>query len=415
MKIASNVIWVGTSMGTILLLVRWITGNALLSSEQSLVKFGILFAIILNCAYGTALIFLSFFMKKINRSNMKNFFEESYSKLIGVANKRFIKIVCYFVQLELWIVQIVVLSTFYQIFFGSNGIYWTFITIGIMVVICYIASIKATQSIALMYSILLFVTLTIIPIYYFILNGSTEVYEGIRLYHPYLLYFKDSSYVPFYIALFIIACCHVLVDLPTWYTISLIEKSKRSIALLITGVIKILISFSLTAILLIAIYQGPFENIEMLLLSYLHIEESNALSYLFAAFCLMSILAPLLVSVKSMQNLNNGDSNGLTILFLIGILFSIIFVKSIHLLDIIIYFGLIYVALMPLFVMFLFTSLKLPKNIYLYFISLVIFGQGLYYMSNNILLTIFMQLLLGFLSYYFAYKQPNSLERAAKF
>ena len=44
MKIASNVIWVGTSMGTMLLLVRWITGNALLSSEQSLVKFGILFA-----------------------------------------------------------------------------------------------------------------------------------------------------------------------------------------------------------------------------------------------------------------------------------------------------------------------------------------------------------------------------------
>ena len=44
-----------------------------------------------------------------------------------------------------------------------------------------------------------FSLLIFIPIYYFVLNGASTVYEGIRLYHPYLFYFKNSEILLFYV------------------------------------------------------------------------------------------------------------------------------------------------------------------------------------------------------------------------
>ena len=409
MKAKRNVIYAGTAIGTIYLLARWVTGNALFSSEQSLVKFGILFSIILSGAYGVAFIILSFFMKRVNRENVSdNYFTYRFQQINGQMNQRFVQLICYFVQLELWLVQTVVLSEFYKIVFGNSNVGWLTVSIVCMAFIYIVILNKTTQTMAMLYTILLFVTLTIIPIYYFILNGSKEIYNGIRLFHPYLLYFKDSSYTPFYIALFIIAVAHIFCDLPTWHALSNTKKQKRSQVLWTTGALKILIGFSFTAILLIAIYKGPFENFEILLLSYLYVEHSMLLSYLFATFCVASIFLPLTFSIRSLETVKTSNTKILNILFAVTIFIGILMNHSIRLLDLVIYFGIVYVAVFPLFLFFLFSRMSMPKFGYLYFLGSIIVGEMLYVLLSNILIALFTVLILGLLFYYFTYRSKKS-------
>ena len=148
---------------------------------------------------------------------------------------------------------------------------------------------------------------------------------------------------------------------------------------------------------------------EILLLSYLYVEHSLPLSYLFATFCVASIFLPLTFSIRSLETVKTSNTKMLNILFAVTIFIGILTNHSIRLLDLVIYFGIVYVAVFPLFLFFLFSRKSLPKFGYLYFAGSIIVGEMLYVLLSNILIALFTVLLLGLLFYYFTYRSNKKV------
>lgn len=398
----SNFYLVGTAFGASLLLVRWITGNPLMSSEKTLIKYGLFFGIIYTFSYGIALVALAFFVKRAGVWQPATvYITERIQQQTTGRNRLFFKSIAYFAQYELWIVQFVVLYTFAHMVFSDWYFQFLFAFLIMLVIFAFYTSTNGFYLLAMLFMIALFSTLTFIPIYYFVLNGTTKIYEGIRLYHPYLLYYKNPEIISVFIAYLFVAIGQVLVDFPTWFNLSFIKQEKRKNALLSAAFIKILLGFSFTAILMIAIFRGSFENLEVLILTFLYREESLWLSYLFGIFSVVACFMVLLNSLKAFQAARRGSiahmATTLISLFLIVGLLSAI--EQISLLSTVLFFGMMNAVLLPFIYVLLFTNIRMPSYTYIIALILVVGSEVYLFQTGQMLLPVIVSLLLavGFL------------------
>ena len=68
---------------------------------------------------------------------------------------------------------------------------------------------------AIMQTVLMFSTMIIIP-FIFVQDGITHVYDGIRLYHPYLLFYENRNGIYFLTAGILIETGRVLISPASW-------------------------------------------------------------------------------------------------------------------------------------------------------------------------------------------------------
>lgn len=113
-----------------------------------------------------------------------------------------------------------------------------------------------------------------ILVHAYMLEGIEVVYDGIRLYHPYLLY-VEWDILPLLLAAFTIAMLgHLLLDLKMWNMLLKSKREKLRLGLSMTGLIWSTIPFSFSMIALSAIYKGGFQNFysvfEKIFLRYEH-------------------------------------------------------------------------------------------------------------------------------------------------
>lgn len=104
--------------------------------------------------------------------------------------------------------------------------------------------------------ICLFAAAILIPVYFFIVKGVEHVYEGIRLYHPYLLVLNNYEGLFFIATGMVVVFEQIFVDQASWQRLYMMEEKKIVPTFLLSGLILATIPLAFSALIMIVIFTG---------------------------------------------------------------------------------------------------------------------------------------------------------------
>jgi Na+/proline symporter len=137
--------------------------------------------------------------------------------------------------------------------------------------------------------VLIFSAVIIIPVYFYIQEGVYPVYEGIKLYHPYILYVKNTEAIWFIFTAILIGFGQVIVDRASWQRVFIIQKEKLRMTFTLAGLIWATIPLALSSLIMIIIFGRSYDSIYSLLFELVGKINSTLLIVLFILFCFSSI------------------------------------------------------------------------------------------------------------------------------
>lgn len=286
----SGTIKLGVSFGVVSLLARWITGNAILSSPETLVKYGITGTIGYSLMGALALILFGLIAKKLQ----ENF---PGQQTIGDCLRQKLTPSGY------WSIMLILfLTSFYSLFVQAMGagiliqlIFPIPVVIGMLLFLgfCFfVGGVSGLQRIHQFSGVnvtLVFGAVILIPVYFYIQEGVHPVYEGIRLYHPYILYFKNIDSIWFIFTAILIGFGQILIDRATWQRLFVIKKEKVQMTFTLAGVIWATIPLALSSLLMIIMFGRGYKNIYSLLFELVNKIQSSILIVIFVLFCFSAI------------------------------------------------------------------------------------------------------------------------------
>src|SRR5699024_5168784 len=112
---------------------------------------------------------------------------------------------------------------------------------------------KTMQKMEPIFIIIAFMTVILIPVYNFVQKGITPVYNGIWLYHPYILYWKNESHLQFFLVVFIFLTAIITLDRVTWDRLFQIQREKIRRTTAMASFILILLLLGVSSLLLISL------------------------------------------------------------------------------------------------------------------------------------------------------------------
>ncbi|MGE7934442.1 sodium:solute symporter family transporter [Viridibacillus arvi] len=371
-------IMLGISAGTVSLLARWITGNSILSSPESLVKYGLLGGIGYSLSGALAIFLFGLLAPRIKRNSPQ------FSTLGDMLNYRLQKdgywlmaCIILFLGLDSLFMQAIGAAVLFDLLFNIP----LSITLFFFLLYCFIISmiggmkwIHRFEGFAIS---LIFAAVIFIPLYFFIQEGSVKVYEGIRLYHPYLLFTKNKEAFYFIFTFIIVAFGQVLTDRVTWQRLYMMNPSKIRITFSSTAIIWSSIPVALSAMLMIVLFEGPFKNSNALLFELFNKIDLPFLTILFFLFCFATLSTTMKAElhatsihfVKHILLPMSGElsyvemkkqSNYFAIFLLSGIFIAIHFVQF-NLIHFLFFFGNLYSAAVPVMLIIIYTKKTLPR------------------------------------------------------
>ncbi|ASN06219.1 sodium:solute symporter family transporter [Virgibacillus necropolis] len=351
----------GASFGVLTLLARWITANTILSTPETLFKYGIIGGLGYSLMGIFAFILFSFVAVKIKQrfSKHETIGDVLHDRLPG--------------QSYVIMMGLLLLTSFDSLFIQAMGAGLlfhlildipAFIGLFIFFLYCFIyAGIGGMDSLHKIEPIkisLIFAAIIFIPVYFFIQEGIYPVYDGVRLYHPYLLYWKNYDGFLFILTAILIGFGQVITDRATWQRIHIIQPTKVRASFWLTGLIWGTIPLALFSMLLISIFDKSFDNTFTLLFEFIYKIDPLILVILFFLFCFSTLSttvgaelhATTVLIVKNIININKNYSERkkYKLSYLIAglislILFIISSVFTPNLLELIFFFGQFYGAL----------------------------------------------------------------------
>lgn len=290
----SGTIKLGLGYGIVSLLARWVTGNTILSSPETLMKYGLTGGIGYSLMGALALFLFGFLAKKIR----EKFPDESTIgdvlrlKLTPIGYWYMISVLL-LTSLDFLFVQAMGVGILIHIIFPIPVGYAMSLFLLICFLVAGIGGMKRIHQIAGVNVALIFGAVIIIPVYFFIQEGVYPVYEGIKLYHPYLLYIKNMDAILFIFTAILIGFGQVLIDRATWQRVFVIKKEKVRMTFTIAGLIWATIPLALSSLLLIMIFGRSYDTIYSLLFELVNKIHSTMLIVLFVLFCFSAILSAL--------------------------------------------------------------------------------------------------------------------------
>lgn len=286
----SGAIKLGVSFGVVSLLARWVTGNTILSSPETLIKYGLVGGIGYSLVGALSLILFGFLAKKIHEKYPDNL-------TIGDVLRQKLSPSGYW-----YMITILFITSFHSIFIQAMGAgilihtilpFPAFIGIFFFLIFCYliggIGGMQRLHQLAGINVTLIFAAVIIIPVFFFIQEGIYPVYDGIKLYHPYLLYIKNTDAIWFIFTAVFVFFGQILVDRATWQRIFILQKDKVRVTFTLTGLIWATIPIALTSLLMIVIFGRSFENVYSLFFELVDKIQSTVLIVLFVLFCFSAI------------------------------------------------------------------------------------------------------------------------------
>lgn len=285
-------IQLGMAFGVVSLLARWITGNTILSSPETLINYGLIGSIGYAFTGGLVLVLFSFIARKVSYSF-------AGQMTIGDVLKAKMNTFGYwYMMIQLMVLGIYAL--FIQVIGAGLLLYMIFQTPYVIGLGLFLALIFLVGGIGGLYRIhqlagvgiiLIFGTIILIPVNLYMQQGVTKIFEGIQLYHPYLLFTKDKESLWFILTGLLIFSGQVLTDRATWQRMFVIKKEKVKTAFVLTGFIWMTIPISVGSLFLLATSGHAFDTPQSLIMALIQTIESHALVSLFILFCLMAVLS----------------------------------------------------------------------------------------------------------------------------
>jgi Na+/proline symporter len=286
----SGAIKLGVSFGVVSLLSRWITGNTILSSPETLIKYGLTGGIGYSLMGALALILFGFLAKVIR----EKFPDE---QTIGDVLRKKLSPSGYW-----YVITILLITSLHSLFIQAMGagilIHILFpmpIFIGMLLFLgfCFfVGGVGGMQRLHQLSGVnvsLIFGSVLVIPVYFYIQEGVHPVYEGIKLFHPYILFYKNTDSIWFIFTAILIGFGQVLIDRATWQRLFIIKKEKIQMTFTLTGVIWATIPLALTSLLMIIMFGRSYKDIYSLLFELVDKIQSTMLIVLFVLFCFSAI------------------------------------------------------------------------------------------------------------------------------
>ncbi|WP_408006928.1 hypothetical protein ACJROX_19830 [Pseudalkalibacillus sp. A8] len=280
----------GIGFGIVSLLARWVTGNTILSAPETLIKYSLTGGIGYSLMGAFALIFFGFIAKKIREK-----FPDQQT--IGDVLKQKLTASGYW-----YMISVLFLTSLYSLFIQAMGagilihiIFPIPVFFGMLLLLgfCYlvggVGGLYRLHQLSGVNVVLIFGAVIVIPVYFYIQEGVHPVYEGIKLYHPYILFFKNTEAIWFIFTAVLIGCGQVITDRATWQRIFIIQKEKVQMTFTLAGLIWATIPLALSSLLMIIIFERSFENIYSLLFELVDKIQTTMLIILFVLFCFSAI------------------------------------------------------------------------------------------------------------------------------
>lgn len=355
-----------TTAGVIVLLARWISGNFLLSSPSALISFGFMAGICYTVATAISFIVLGSFLNKsgyVQSQHQQSFLMMKMQEKLSGMNLQVVRLFYLLTGIEIWLIQFISISVLSTIMFNVPvPITLALFLVG-MLALDRLLSIKGILWLDTLFIIMLFSLLIFIPIFYFVQNGASTVYEGIRLYHPYLFYFKNSEILLFYVVIQLAILGQVLFDKSTWYLIAFIKPKKVRRSLFSSGVVLALLTLSFTAILMIALYGGSYGQFQILILTFLYEVQPGFLTFAFLVITLLAIVTTLLVEMRATKRFfATRKPYYYYLIGLLVLLFSVFISIKITILGVIYSFAFIHITMLPFILLLLFANRTIHKQ-----------------------------------------------------
>jgi urea-proton symporter len=300
----SGAIRLGISFGVVSLLARWVTGNTILSSPETLIKYGLTGGIGYSLMGALALILFGFMAKRIR---------ERYPDQHTIGDVLRLKLTPSGYWYMISVLLVTSLDSLFVQAMGAGILIHMIsplpIFIGMLIFLSFCFFIGGVGGMHRLHQLaginvsLIFGAVIIIPVYFYIQEGVFPVYEGIKLYHPYLLYIKNTEAIWFIFTAVLIGFGQVLIDRATWQRVFIINKEKVRMTFTLAGLIWATIPLALSSLLMIIIFGRSYENIYSLIFELIEKIQSTVLIVLFVLFCFSAISSAISAEIHATTTL----------------------------------------------------------------------------------------------------------------
>lgn len=260
----------GLSLGILSLLARWLTANTILSSPETLFKYGVIGSVGYSLMGVFAFILFSFFAGKIKRRF------PTHETIGDTLNERLPK------HSYRIIMTLLLITSFDSLFIQALGagillhLLFDFpATIGLLFFFIYcffyagIGGMRSLLRIEPIKIVIIFATIIIIPVFFFIQEGIHPIYKGIRLYHPYILFWENYETFLFISTAILVGFGQVISDRVTWQRTHIIQANKVQMSFILTGIIWTTVPLAIFSLLLISIFDKNFDTVYTLLFDFI--------------------------------------------------------------------------------------------------------------------------------------------------
>ncbi|MDM5226899.1 hypothetical protein QUF73_11850 [Cytobacillus sp. NJ13] len=294
----------GIGFGVVSLLSRWVTGNTILSSPETLIKYGLTGGIGYSLMGALALILFGILAKKIrDRFHDQQTIGDVLRERLTPRGYWFMITILLVISIHSIFVQAMGAGILLHMIFPLP----VFSGMVFFLLFCFFiggaGGMQRIHQLAGINVVLIFSAVIIIPVYFYIQEGVYPVYEGIKLYHPYILYVKNTEAVLFIFTAILIGFGQVIIDRATWQRVFIIKTEKLRITFTLAGLIWATIPLALSSLIMIIIFGRSYDSIYSLLFELIGKINSTLLIVLFVLFCFSALSSAICAELHAIVTL----------------------------------------------------------------------------------------------------------------
>lgn len=291
----------GISSGALLFVARWLSISMIIFSSELLIQYGML-----GLIGFIAVLAIVFFVFSIIGQTIRRRFKQQTSIVAVVqsrtsgASTKLLLLLLLILSVGLLLIQAfsvhLMLETMFQ--------FPIYISQFLFFLCCFLyAGLSGMKSMLRLEPIFVMVTFTaviLIPVYNFIQKGITPVYNGVWLYHPYILFWKNKESMLFVLTAFLLVFSMMMLDRVSWHRLFLLQMRRVRGAISMAGFILATILLAVLSLLLISLSNESFEHAATVLFSLVWQLHTPLLIGLFIAFCLVISLSVVSAEIHSL-------------------------------------------------------------------------------------------------------------------
>ncbi len=374
----TGAIKLGVSTAIISLLARWITANTILSSPEALIKYGLIGSIGYSFMGAGALFLFGVLSVRIRTRfpgllTLGDLFQarlrkDGYLLLSGIT---------LFLGLDSLFMQAVGASVLFDLLLGIPVWLSLFVFFFYTFLLAGLGGMKWVHRMEGPALLFIFSAIIFIPMFFFIREGAFNIYQGVRLLHPYLLFTNNRESIVFAVTAMLIGFGQILSDRATWQRLYIMDLKKVRASFYLAALVWSTIPLALGGMLMIVIYDQSFTETYSLLFQLVKKIEPLLLLTIFLLFSFSTVSSTLNAElhattvhyVRHIQTLWKPDSNDQQLYktsfmfsgFLLLLLFIVSLLYNFDALEFLFFFGTLYAAMIPVMLIIILTKRKLSR------------------------------------------------------